>query len=581
MLKYLLLFISAILFFSCTEEKNITNVNGFDRTLVIIADDEPSSDMILKIKGAVTDKHSDVNIQYFQAKPFDIEEASYLLEMAANNYPDDTYFAVIVEPELNTEKIIFKSNNRTVIAPDNGVSTRFRKIYPADKFYLINNIAIFGDNYKTIDDVPSDIFYSESIVNMLSDVELTDFGTEFSNPVNLEITEPSYINGVAKGEVLYVNNFGNCETNISDDIMSNFNIGDILEIETENDKFYAYNGTTYGSVQTDLNVAMITGNKKLRLAVNYGNIADRYNLKAGTELSVKKANIKAGILLYNNSDLAEYIKDGLISKVNNTPVKNNINFIIKSAEGKSSELKNLVEELINEDIDVIIPVSTPASQAAIEFTPNNIPVVFTYVTSPEFAGILDKRVKVTGLSDATNIDDYLDFVKRLMPDLMTAGRLYNPNEANSAYFQSEFLKKYSYYNLTQYTEQVTQDGELDGAFTKLASYNPEAILIGADNTMNYLMQNLSQKCIDSNIPLIGDSFQNTQDGALASISVDYSKLSEETGNYIYQVLLGKNPDDMEIKKFGNTVISLNKLTAGKIGFTFSQDLMDDASDIVE
>jgi putative ABC transport system substrate-binding protein len=583
MYKYLSILFLFFYLIGCTEE-NVTNVNGFERNLVIISDDEPSSDMIIKIKGNVNKEHPDVNIHYYPAKPFDVSEASYLLKLAAESYPDDTYFAVIVDPGLDDDKLIIKSGNRTVLAPNNGTTTRFRESFTTDESIIITNLAMFDNQYEKITDIPPDIFYSKSINYMLSNIPVSDFGEDAGdNLVNLDITKPSYNSGVAVGEILYVYNFGNCETNIPKSIMSNFEYGDILEIQTPENKFFAVYGNNYSAANMNENVAVISGDDDLRLAVNFGNLSERYNLHSGTKLSIKKAYIKVGILQYNNSELVQSIIAGTIGSIKKHGFETyeNIEYIIRNANGNISNLKNLVNELVAEDVDIIIPVSTPASQAAIEFAPENIPVIFTYVTSPEFAGILNKRKYVTGLSDATNVSDYLNFVKELMPEIKKAGRIYNPDEANSEFFQTEFEKNSSYFNLDYITEEISEGSDINSIFGSITEFSPDAVLIGADNTINLNMDILSELCIENDIPLIGDSAPNTIDGALASIAVDYDALAESTGDYTASIILGISADDLPVKRFGNSVITLNQNTASAIGFDFPQSIISKASDIIQ
>lgn len=188
---------------------------------------------------------------------------------------------------------------------------------------------------------------------------------------------------------------------------------------------------------------------------------------------------------------------------------------------------------------------------------------------------------MTGLSDATNVNDYLNFVDEILPNVELVGRFYNNQEANSRFFQDEFIKIAAYNNLNQQSFSIQDTNDLNTYFEQLMNFNPDALLIGADNTMNLLMSQLADKCNDANLPLIGDSKQNTEDGALASIAVDYAKLSEETGNYVSTILMGYPIQDLEIRSFGNSVISLNKKTANEIGFTFPQSVVDKAEIIIE
>ena len=106
-------------------------------------------------------------------------------------------------------------------------------------------------------------------------------------------------------------------------------------------------------------------------------------------------------------------------------------------------------------------------------------------------------------------------------------------------------------------------------------------MIAADNTMSKGINTLSDLAIENKFILIGDSNEHSQGGALASISVDYEKLSKSTGNLIYSVLLGKNPDNEAIRKFSTDVISVNITTAESIGFTIPTEILNEAKYIYE
>src|SRR6056297_2670684 len=107
MKKLLIIFSLFALFLSGCTEDNTVNEYGFDKNLVIIGGDEPTNEIVLKVKGRVTSENPDVNVEYYQTKDLDIYEASYILENAAENYPENTYFAVLVDPGLESKRVVF------------------------------------------------------------------------------------------------------------------------------------------------------------------------------------------------------------------------------------------------------------------------------------------------------------------------------------------------------------------------------------------------------------------------------------------------------------------------------------------
>ncbi|MBX3044114.1 MAG: SAM-dependent chlorinase/fluorinase [Candidatus Kapabacteria bacterium] len=567
---------------SCTENV-VNNISGFNRTLVIISDDTPETELIMGILGSVRNTYPDVEIKFFKNKNFDLFEAGYLLEVAANSFPENTCFAVIVDPGVSAKKTVYSFGKRKVLSPDNGISTKMRIAMPPQEMHYVDNMSIFGSQFNNYEEVPYQKFYRDAILHMLSDANISTFGSVCSEPVNLNIVQPSLQNGVIQGQILFTDNFGNCETNIKSDFINQLNRGDILEVSSDDIKFYAKYGLNYSSVDVNENVVFFNSKSRLEISVNFGNMSERYSLNAGNVVNIKKADLKVGILRFNSSELVNNIITGAKSELaaKGFIENKNIEYFEKNAEGDISKFPSLIGELLSAGIDIIIPVSTPASQAALQFVPENIPVVYTYVTSPEFAGLINKRSNVTGLSDATNFDDYLKFAKELLPNMKTAGRIFNPGEPNSAFSQNQFLALGNFYGINYINESINSVEQISEAYQRIESQNPDAILIAADNTLNLGFKSLAEMAAASKIPLIGDSEENSDDGALASISVDYGLLSKTTGKIVGSVILGMPADSKPIQRFPTSSITLNQITAGKIGFTFSSSIINSASKIIQ
>lgn len=275
--RFGLLFV-LLLAFACTQKETIYKYP--DRTLVIISDNNQATEMITYIMGGVRAAYPDVEIHYFQTKPFDIKEAAYLLVEAVENYPVGTYFAAIVEPGTNSERIIFETNDKRVLCPDNGICTWVVDNNPAGKYYFVDD----PKAYLKVSDLPFQDFYQFAILSMLSDKPLSGFGEICPSPVVYEIQNTVFENDTTKGEVLFVDNFGNCVTNITRSELGNATFGNLFSVVADNSEFDMTFGTTYSSVPVGENVCFINGNARLEMSVNYGDLSAKYNLSAGSKV---------------------------------------------------------------------------------------------------------------------------------------------------------------------------------------------------------------------------------------------------------------------------------------------------------
>ncbi|MFA7627579.1 MAG: SAM-dependent chlorinase/fluorinase, partial [Candidatus Kapaibacterium sp.] len=226
-MKRILILLSIVLvLFSCTEN-NVTNIVGYDRTLVIITDFSLESDIMIGIEGAVRQQHPDVDIKLIKNQAFDVFESGVLLESAAQSFPENTYFAVIVDPGTAALKFVYEAAGRRVLVPDNGASTKMRKLFSATSMHYIDDPSLFGDEFNDIPSIPYDKFWRDAILNLLSDKPLSVFGSVCETPQEINIINPKVENNSVIGQVQLTDNFGNCETNISLDFMTGFTNGDI------------------------------------------------------------------------------------------------------------------------------------------------------------------------------------------------------------------------------------------------------------------------------------------------------------------------------------------------------------------
>ncbi len=574
--KIFLIAILAITMLSCSGD-NIYNVTSDNPNVVVISDNEESSDIIINTMGAIRSVNPNANVTFIHSKPFDLYEATYHLKIASDSYPDSTYFIVIVEPGAGNKRMVCNGKNgRKFLMSDNGVASRLMFNNELSDFYYVTNEEVLGGgDYQNM---PIENFFSKATESLLKNIPLWQYGNKLENPVMLEIKQPKKENNIVSGQVLFVNNFGNCHTNIPDYMMADFQQDDMLKFTAGDKTFFAKFGTKYSSVNLNQNVAFVDASYRLKLAVNYGDMGQRYGISAGTKITISKEIINVGLLLYNNSSVVQTIVSGMKDEINNMGFRENssIRYVVRNADSDASNLPDLVQEILDEGVDYIIAVSTPASQAAIHLVPEEVPVIFTYVTDPKSAGILDVRNNVTGLSDATNFKDYLAFVKRILPDLSLAGRIYNQSESNSEFAQKSLLSLINIYNLSFESASVASVSEIPSAYSSVTSRAIGAILIAADNTLSEGMSELSALCIADKIPLIGDSYQHCGDGALASISVNYDELAKSTGDLLGSIILGVQPDSESVRYFSTDAIGINTKTAADIGFSFPEDIVNEA-----
>ncbi|MEP3304583.1 MAG: ABC transporter substrate-binding protein, partial [Roseibium sp.] len=106
----------------------------------------------------------------------------------------------------------------------------------------------------------------------------------------------------------------------------------------------------------------------------------------------------------------------------------------QNANGSMPTQQQIAKKFVGNAPDVIVPITTPTSQAMVAST-KAIPIVFVMVTDPLKAKLIDRYeqpgANVTGVSDAAPIGQQLDLMLELLPDMKTVGFVYNPGLDNA------------------------------------------------------------------------------------------------------------------------------------------------------
>jgi S-adenosylmethionine hydrolase len=160
-----------------------------------------------------------------QIMPFNIAEASYIVSSSFESFPENTIHIIGVDSELhsNNKLIVANWKNQFFICADNGIlSMVFQNENPTQ---LIEVVA--SENFKNSMDLFIDV--GIKIFNGLSILKLGNQITNLKPIVDLRPIVNSDKN-IIKGNVIYVDHFGNLVTNITKSFFNQIGQGRLFEI---------------------------------------------------------------------------------------------------------------------------------------------------------------------------------------------------------------------------------------------------------------------------------------------------------------------------------------------------------------
>lgn len=145
------------------------------------------------------------------------------------------------------------------------------------------------------------------------------------------------------------------------------------------------------------------------------------------------ANCKIGVIQLTEHVALDAARDGFIDALVEAGF-NRENIDVQNAQGEIPNCATIATKFVNDKVDLILAVATPAAQAAAQAT-TEIPILATAVTDFVSAGLVNSDEvpggNVSGTSDMNPIEEQADLLVKLVPEAKTVGILYCSAEDNS------------------------------------------------------------------------------------------------------------------------------------------------------
>ena len=310
-------------------------------------------------------------------------------------------------------------------------------------------------------------------------------------------------------------------------------------------------------------------------------------------MTIAAASMMAAMMMTGTA-MAEEYKVGIIQFVDDASLNQIVasikqQLVAKSAEGEdtfvydgyvyngqadSTTLSQITMQLMADEVDVIIPIATPAAQIVQSVTEDNpLPIVFSAVSDPVGAGLVESMeapgANITGTSDSLNTNAILDLMFLANPDIQSVGLLYSQSEDSSKQPIAD-AKAYLEEKGIEYVEKTgTNNTEVSQAADALVAAGVDAIFTPTDNTVMTAELAIFEKFIDAGIPHYAGADSFALNGAFCGYGVDYENLGTATADMVIEILKGADPAETAVQTFDNGIATVNTETAEALGMDYS------------
>lgn len=291
----------------------------------------------------------------------------------------------------------------------------------------------------------------------------------------------------------------------------------------------------------------------------------------GQQKSQSNTGTTVGILQYMDHPSLDAAREGFIEGLAEQGYdEKDITISYQNAQGDQANLQTISEQLVT-DSDIILAIATPAAQA-LATASTDTPVLFTAVTDPVSADLVDSMEKpgglLTGTSDQAPIDKQIALLGKALPDAKTVGILYTTSERNSEVQVEEAEKLLKEAGYTVKIKGLSSTNDVQDAASSLMK-DVDALFIPTDNTIASTMTMIGELSLQYQVPVIGGSTDMVDEGGLLTYGTNYKELGRQTAQLAVKILKGKKPNTLAAEYPKTVQLHINEEMAQKLGIDTS------------
>ncbi|MBY4985838.1 ABC transporter substrate-binding protein [Streptococcus suis] len=307
--------------------------------------------------------------------------------------------------------------------------------------------------------------------------------------------------------------------------------------------------------------------------------------KEQTSQSASSEKVKIGVLQFVTHDSLDEIYMGIKAGLEEGgySTTDNLEIDFMNAEADQSQVQTMSKKLVDNGNELLIGIATPAAQGLANAT-TELPIIMGAVTDPVGANLVSDLKNpggnITGVSDQTPVADAVSLIKEITPDAKTIGVLYSSNEDNSKIQVAEFKVAAEEAGYTVLEYAVASSNEL-ASTVEVATSKTDVLFTPVDNTVASAFSTVVSVANKTKTPIFTSVEDMVEGGGIASVTLSQYDLGVATGKMAAKILDGANPGDTPVQIFNEGTIVVNQKVAKELGITLSDDVINQASKVIE
>ena len=265
----------------CQSSQRMTNL------VALFTDFGPSDPYVAQLKGSIktiAPSAELLDLSHSNAA-FDISTASYLLSKSTRTLPPGSIIIAVVDPGVGSGRTglaVRTQAGRIYLAPDNGILTEvLAREGLADARTLPIATESISSTFHARD------LFGPAAARLVNSESFDSLGAKAEKILRLPRNTATVMPNQAKGQVLYIDHYGNILTNIPGSELAKLKVGQLLTVTIKGKSLSLPFLRTYAEAPADRPFALINSDGEFEIAINQGNAARELGIKVGDPVILK------------------------------------------------------------------------------------------------------------------------------------------------------------------------------------------------------------------------------------------------------------------------------------------------------
>ena len=258
----------------------------------------------------------------------------------------------------------------------------------------------------------------------------------------------------------------------------------------------------------------------------------------------------------------------------------------RSADGKYERLRELADELLRLEPDVLV-AAFPAPALVAKSATSTVPVVAASVDNPVDMGLAATMARpggnITGISGFAQevVAKRVQLVHELVPTARRIGILANPDAGRPGGLDSAIVNWERTLGVQILMYRARGPDEFEGVFSAMARDGIGGLVVLADNNTYTHRVLLNDMCLQRRMPSVWGGRDFLTGGGVASYQSDWPSMFARAAALVDKILKGAKPGEIPFEQATKLELVIDRRAAKALGITVPKALLLSADTVIE